>query len=577
MGTSKNNSTDDLNSPFELLIGKKACRLFIGIFLFIIIIPPLYRNIFEISAKLQTDELNHDSSWTPVIELFNKKKNQSLNEHLKSFEKNLETALFAETPRKLTQSTLSLSPLKEGNRNVRIGKDGWLFLDDAIESLTGQGPFHDGPFPFQKGGNSPVDAIKRFADQLDNFGARLILVSIPSKAMIYPEKINHNIKGPISHPDAQRLVSELNSLPNLDVLDLTRSLFNLKKDKKVFLKQDTHWTPEAMEEAAKIIANHIKSMDINIDKVNLNPKQKEGRKAYGDLVEKINIWDGAFNQESVIAKPIKDNTRDRNSEIILLGDSFTNIYSSNEGLGWGNNAGLPEHIASNVGTPIDVISINGGGATKVRKKLAQRRGSSEDMKNKKVVIWAITCRDLFLSQEQCIDRNISWENVSFDKRPLEKKPTNKRITIRAKLIEKPKIPDPNQTTYKDLLYGADYEIIETISGQVPEEGKKIAIVNWAFKNRVLLPSANYEIGSVRNLQLMPFEEMKDLQTLEQMYEGDNFDLFWELPKTSEKTQEIVQIKSENKAFRHKIALIVSSLFTIFIFIGTNRIPEHYCR
>ncbi len=577
MGTSKNNSTDDLNSPFELFIGKKACRLFIGIFLFIIIIPPLYRNIFEISAKLQTDELNHDSSWTPVIELFNKKKNQSLNEHLKSFEKNLETALFAETPRKLTQSTLSLSPLKEGNRNVRIGKDGWFFLDDAIESLTGQGPFHDGPFPFHKDGNSPVDAIKRFADQLDNFGARLILVSIPSKAMIYPEKINHNIKGPISHPDAQRLVSELNSLPNLDVLDLTRSLFNLKKDKKVFLKQDTHWTPEAMEEAAKIIANHIKSMDINIDKVNLNPKQKEGRKAYGDLVEKINIWDGAFNQESVIAKPIKGNTRDRNSEIILLGDSFTNIYSSNEGLGWGNNAGLPEHIASNVGTPIDVISINGGGATEVRKKLAQRRGSSEDMKNKKVVIWAITCRDLFLSQEQCIDRNISWENVSFDKRPLEKKPTNNKITIRAKLIEKPKIPDPKQTTYKDLLYGADYEIIETISGQVPEEGKKIAVVNWAFKNRVLLPSANYEIGSVRNLQLMPFEEMKDLQTLEQMYEGDNFDLFWESPKTSEKTQEIAQIKSENKAFRHKIALIVSSLFTIFIFIGTNRIPEHYCR
>ena len=572
MGTSNNNSTDDLNSPFELFIGKKACRLFIGIFLFIIIIPPLYRNIFEISAKLQTDELNHDSSWTPVIELFNKKKNQSLNEHLKSFEKNLETAFFAETPRKLTQSILSLSPLKEGNRNVRIGKDGWLFLDDAIESLTGQGPF-----PFQKDGNSPVDAIKRFADQLDNFGARLILVSIPSKAMIYPEKINHNIKGPISHPDTQRLVSDLNSLPNLDVLDLTRSLFNLKKDKKLFLKQDTHWTPEAMEEAAKIIANHIKSMDINIDKVNLNPKQKEGRKAYGDLVEKINIWDGAFDQESVIAKPIKANTRDRNSEIILLGDSFTNIYSSNEGLGWGNNAGLPEHIASNVGTPIDVISINGGGATEVRKKLAQRRGSSEDMKNKKVVIWAITCRDLFLSQEQCIDRNISWENVSFDKRPLEKKPTNNKIIIRAKLIEKPKIPDPNQTTYKDLLYGADYEIIETISGQVPEEGKKIAVVNWAFKNRVLLPSADYEIGSVRNLQLMPFEEMKDLQTLEQMYEGDNFDLFWELPKTSEKTEEIGQIKSENKAFRHKIALIVSSLFTIFIFIGTNRIPEHYCR
>ena len=72
MGTSKNNSNDDLNYPFELFIGKKACRLFIGMFLFIIIIPPLYRNVFEVSAKLKTDELNHDSSWTPFIELFNK-------------------------------------------------------------------------------------------------------------------------------------------------------------------------------------------------------------------------------------------------------------------------------------------------------------------------------------------------------------------------------------------------------------------------------------------------------------------------------------------------------------------------
>ena len=478
---------------------------------------------------------------------------------------------------KLIQSTLSLSPLKEGNRNVRIGNDGWLFLDDAIESLTGQGPFPDEPFPFQKDGKSPVDAIKRFADQLDNFGARLILVSIPSKAMIYPEKINHNIKGPISHPDAQRLVSELNSLPNLDVLDLTRSLFNLKKDKKVFLKQDTHWTPEAMEEAAKIIANHIKSMDINIDKVNLNPKQKEERKAYGDLVEKINIWNGGFSEEVVLANQIQGNTRNRNSEVILLGDSFTNIYSSNQGLDWGVNAGLPEHIALNIGTPIDVISINGGGATEVRKKLAQRRGSSKDMKNKKVIIWALTSRDLYLSKQQGIDRNISWEDVTFDQRQPDSKTSNNKISVRAKLITKPKLPNPNQTTYKDLLYGADYEIIETLSGKFQGNSKVVAIVNWAFKNRKLLPSADYEIGSVRNLQIVPFEEMKDLQTLEQMYEGDNFDLFWELPKTSEKTQEIAQIKSENKAFRHKIALIVSSLFTIFIFIGTNRIPEHYCR
>ena len=137
-----------------------------------------------------------------------------------------------------------------------------------------------------------------------------------------------------------------------------------------------------MELAAKIIADHIKSLGITINNSNLNARNKEERKAYGDLAEKINIWNGGFSEEVVLANQIQGNTRNRNSEVILLGDSFTNIYSSNQGLDWGVNAGLPEHIALNIGTPIDVISINGGGATEVRKKLAQRRGSSKDMKIK---------------------------------------------------------------------------------------------------------------------------------------------------------------------------------------------------
>ena len=392
--------------------------------------------------------------------------------------------------------------------------------------------------------------------------------------MIYPEKINRNLRGPIFHHDTKRIIKALNSSPNLDVLDLTKPLFNLKSQNQVFLKQDTHWTPEGMELAAKIIADHIKSLGITINNSNLNARNKEERKAYGDLAEKINIWNGGFSEEVVLANQIQGNTRDRNSEVILLGDSFTNIYSSNQGLDWGVNAGLPEHIALNIGTPIDVISINGGGATEVRKKLAQRRGSSKDMKNKKVIVWALTSRDLYLSKQQGIDRNISWEDVTFDQRQPDNKTLNNKITVRAKLIAKPKLPNPNQTTYKDLLYGADYEIIETLSGKFQGNSKVVAIVNWAFKNRKLLPSADYEIGSVRNLQIVPFEEMKDLQTLEQVYEGDNFDLYWELAKNPKKTEIIEQITLENDALRHQTSIIICSIFTVFIFIGCFRIPKH---
>ena len=94
-----------------------------------------------------------------------------------------------------------------------------------------------------------------------------------------------------------------------------------------------------MELAAKIIADHIKSLGITINNSNLNAINKEERKAYGDLAEKINIWNDGFSEEVVLANQIQGNTRDRNSEVILLGDSFTNIYSSNQGLDWGVNAG----------------------------------------------------------------------------------------------------------------------------------------------------------------------------------------------------------------------------------------------
>ena len=89
-----------------------------------------------------------------------------------------------------------------------------------------------------------------------------------------------------------------------------------------------------------------------------------------------------------------------------------------------------------------------------------------------------------------------------------------------------------------------------------------------------MPSADYEIGSVRNLQIVPFEEMKDLQTLEQVYEGDNFDLYWELAKNPKKTEIIEQITLENDTLRHQTSIIICSIFTVFIFIGCLRIPNH---
>ena len=581
MESKETESTNTLKPQFELVMGHVACRIFIAIFIILITIPPIYRNAFDISSYFDNESSSEISSLAPILKIFKKQKGLPLNVHFNDFEENLKSAVFAEPPRKIIQSSLSLGPLKEGNRKTSIGEEGWLFFRNTLNTLTGYGPLKEEPDfvnkdPNIKNGGGPLSVIKKFANQLDSFGSHLILVNIPTKAMIYPEKIAKNIDGPIRHPDAEKFFADLESIPNLDVLDLTDPLFQLRNSVQVFLKQDTHWTPQGMEESAKIIANHIHSMGLNFDKTKIDYQEKEERSGYGDLVDNLQIFKQSFNKELVNVHPIKGMTKDINSEVILLGDSFTNIYSSNTGLGWGSGAGLPEHLAINLGMPLDVISINGGGATEVRKKLAQRRGSTIKMKNKKIIIWAITSRDLFQSESQRHEAGIKWDTVKFNELEPKKELPNSPIIVRARLTKKPNIPNPQLTTYKDLLYGSDYEIIEKISGDIQDDNGKIAVINWAFKNRKIKPSAEYALEREAIIKLVPFEEMKELQTLEQVYDGDIFDLYWEVSENSDKSTEINQILAENTGLRHKFASITSGIFAIFIFLGTRFIPKHSC-
>ncbi|MDE0570811.1 MAG: hypothetical protein OSB44_09020 [Verrucomicrobiales bacterium] len=569
------NPYKEISADVEVHVSRRASAISIFIFLCIITLPPLYQNIFALNKSLSSDD---NSAWIPAIEIFKKDSGNTIGEHLQEYEKNLESAEFTEPPRRLVQTILSKGPLREGNGKTRIGKDGWLFLKTALDSLTGYGPIQSEPTsaskdPIRVHWQSPLITIQRFAEQLNKFGVELVIVSIPVKPMIYPEHLSQSAKGPIIHPDSETFYSYLRSLPNVDVLDLTLPLLKLKSKSKVFLKQDTHWTPEGMEESAKIIAHYVKSRNWNYGKRVLKTGHNENRSSLGDLVENLNTYGKKFDMETVMASPVKGKTVDRESPIILLGDSFTNIYTTDITLNWGKHAGLADHIALNLGGPLDVIAINGGGATEVRKKLAARRGSAALMKKKKAVIWAITARDLFLSSTQAHNARVHWEDVNFDIR----KPNENLISsteVHARMLSKPKLPNPKLTTYSSLLYGADYEILETISGKIETDENKIAVIHWAYKNRQMLPSSNYKVGEERLLNLIPFDQIKELRTLEQHYEGDLFDFYWDLPGVNNEITEKSIIHQKNAANSHLIASASCSLFALILVFLIKKIIKH---
>ncbi|MDB4722129.1 hypothetical protein OAF65_10450 [Verrucomicrobiales bacterium] len=569
------NPYKEISADVKVHVNRRAAAISIFIFLCIITLPSLYQNIFALNKSLSS---NDNSAWIPIIEIFKKDSGNTIGEHLQEYENNLESAEFTEPPRRLVQTILSNGPLREGNGKTMIGKDGWLYLQTALDSLTGYGPIESEPISVSKDPRhvhwqSPLITIERFAEQLNKFGVELVIVSIPVKPMIYPEHLGQSAKDPVIHPDSKTFYSLLKSLPNVDVLDLTLPLLKLKSKSKVFLKQDTHWTPEGMEESAKIIAHYVKSKNWNYGKRVLKTGHNENRSSLGDLVENLNTYSKIFDMETVIASPVKGKTVDQESPIILLGDSFTNIYSTDTTLNWGKHAGLADHIALNLGGPLDVIAINGGGATEARKKLAARRGSAALMKKKRAVIWAITARDLFLSSTQAHKARIHWEDVNFDTR----KPKENLISstaVHARMLSKPKLPNPKSTTYSSLLYGADYEILEKFSGEIETDKNKIAVIHWAYKNRQMLPSSNYKVGEKKLLNLVPFDQMKELRTLEQYYDGDLFDFYWDLTEASNEMPKKSILHQENVTNSHLIASAGCSLFALILVFLIKLIVKH---
>ena len=82
------------------------------------------------------------------------------------------------------------------------------------------------------------------------------------------------------------------------------------------------------------------------------------------------------------------------AEILLLGDSFTNIYSMPE-MNWGEAAGFAEQLSLAMQRPIDRIAQNDAGAHATRQTLAQELARGERrLDGVRVLVWQFAIREL---------------------------------------------------------------------------------------------------------------------------------------------------------------------------------------
>ena len=175
----------------------------------------------------------------------------------------------------------------------------------------------------------------------------------------------------------------------------------------MYLNQDTHWTPEGMQVAANAL---LQALDDDLHGSGGLAARPVHVTCKGDLYDMLGLPDylrAPLPCQSVTVRQVIDATGrpvepDPRSPVVLLGDSFTNIYSLAE-MGWGDHAGLGEQIALGLGRPLDVIALNDGGVNTARANLARR---PDALAGKRLVIWQFAARDLVV-------KNGEWETIEI--------------------------------------------------------------------------------------------------------------------------------------------------------------------
>lgn len=312
-----------------------------------------------------------------------------------------------------------------GNPMAIIARDGfkpngWLYYQLGVDYLAGPGLLDPNYIHLQEQGYldegdedvncDPRKAIVRFHEDCARAGVHLVYVPVPVKPMIVPAQMGRRLRftGEIPTPnnrDYERFIADLRAA-GVDVFDSYVPKTIRADDEPRFLEQDTHWTPQWMEQVARELAGHVKG------RVSLPPSDRAWKveptrvARVGDVVDALNLPDDQtlFQPQEVTinrvlgadtGKPLESNP---DADVLVIGDSFSNIFHGKRKR-WGDAAGFPEQIARFLGRDVDIMVRDGSAASDLRRELA---GRPQPLRGKRVIIWEVAMHELVFANWQVI-------------------------------------------------------------------------------------------------------------------------------------------------------------------------------
>ena len=283
---------------------------------------------------------------------------------------------------------------------VLVGREGWLFYKADIDYLVRSSNTED-----------PLPAIVDFRDQLARRGIRLMVIPLPGKPTIYPDKLTQRVNGVLYSP-TQDLISRLRQA-DVEIPDFFEMFARLRRIEgegscePCYLVRDTHWSGTTARLAAEGVAQRIRDLgwitqgDTRFDLVSRTVNRR------GDLSRMISLAhiESQFPDEKIACDQVMRSSPrelykdDLASPLLVLGDSFLRMYQTDEP----RAAGFIAHLARALQMPVASIVNDGGASTLVRQELSRRAVLLE---NKKIVIWQFVERDITYGAE-------GWKKVAL--------------------------------------------------------------------------------------------------------------------------------------------------------------------
>ena len=290
-----------------------------------------------------------------------------------------------------------------------VGLDGWVFFGPELRHLSVERFWGPAAATVSRSRQpedaDPLPAILDFKRQLDALGVELLLVPVPPKAVIFPEKVSDAIRIPFPIPRldlAHQQFYEQLGTHGVDVLDLTTVFIadRFHADGPLYCRTDTHWSGTGCTVAAQAIADTVRDR-VWYRELDTQPYAAAwySTTIAGDLTREGDV---PGRPEELRLRGVSTGTRrdrssvppDPDSPIVLLGDSHNLVFHAGGDMHT-TGAGLPDQLAYTLGLPVDLVAVRGSGATSARVNLLrQAQADPEYWSRKRLVIWCFAAREL---------------------------------------------------------------------------------------------------------------------------------------------------------------------------------------